>query len=340
MRHRVRSLAWILGLALVCSAVAPAQDRLKELRWTHGFDLACRKLGESEFSPSTRKFGVEALRDSNTGLGMYVSETGSITLADGFANLTPPIAAKGPIWVTGLDLPARKAGENEFTKTTTIYPLEIFRDPNVDSVVFVTSNGLIASAPARGKVLGGNIAPKWVHSVDLNVRKGGVKDWKDASKIGLEIYRDGNTGSLVYISQSGAIAVVPEATPTKPNDKSPVWLHGLDLSVRKFDEPTFTNKTRKFGVEVFRDETNGNLIYLCETGSLGVLTGGETLAAPTADVKEPTWSHGWNVKARKFGEKEFSERTQTFGGEVFRDENTGAVLAISDTGALSVHRVK
>jgi len=331
----IRLLAGIVAVAGIAAGSALSQDKPKDLQWTHAFDLACRKLGEAEFSPATQRFGVEALRDLNTDLGLFITEKGSVALAGGFSALTPPVAAKGPLWITGLDLPARKAGEKEFTKATKVYCLEIFRDPNTDNALFVTSDGLIAAAPAAGKVFGGSKAPKWVHSVDLNVRKGGVKDWKDAAKVGLEIYRDGNTGNLIYVSETGSIAVAPEAGESKAVDKSPSWLHGLDLSVRKSSEPTFTKDTRKYGVELYRDETNGNLIFLCETGSIAVIPGGEKLAAPTANVKEPIWSHGWNVKARKFGEKEFNERTQIFGGEVFRDDNVGAVITISDTGAIS-----
>ena len=44
--------------------------------------------------------------------------------------------------------------------------------------------------------------------MDLRVRKGGVKEWKDAAKFGIEVYRDNTTGNLVYISETGAIAVV------------------------------------------------------------------------------------------------------------------------------------
>jgi hypothetical protein len=53
--------------------------------------------------------------------------------------------------------------------------------------------------------------------------------------------------------------------------KGPKWLHGLDLRVRKGGTPDFDSKTPKFGVEVFRDENNGNLIYISETGSIAVV---------------------------------------------------------------------
>lgn len=53
--------------------------------------------------------------------------------------------------------------------------------------------------------------------------------------------------------------------------KGPKWLHGLDLRVRRGGEAEFTKETKKFGIEVFRDEHNGNLIYISEVGSIAVI---------------------------------------------------------------------
>jgi hypothetical protein len=55
--------------------------------------------------------------------------------------------------------------------------------------------------------------------------------------------------------------------------KSPKWLHGLDLRVRKAGHPNFddSKNTLKYGIEVFRDENNGNLIYISETGAIAVV---------------------------------------------------------------------
>jgi hypothetical protein len=53
--------------------------------------------------------------------------------------------------------------------------------------------------------------------------------------------------------------------------KGPKWSHGLMLRARKGDEPDFTKETKKYGVEVFVDENNGNLIYISETGSIAVV---------------------------------------------------------------------
>jgi hypothetical protein len=336
MKRVILFFAPLTLLAVCLAGSAVGQSKPKDPQWTHAFDLACRKFGEAEFTPSTQKFGVEALRDLNVGLGMYVTEKGTVALASGFDGLAGAASSKSPIWITGLDLPARKAGESDFNKAKT-YCLEIFRDPHTDNAVFMTSDGRIAAASAKGKILAGNKTPKCIHSVDLNVRKGGEKEWKNPIKVGVEIYRDENTGNLIYVTDTGAIAVVADKGGEAPKGdvKAPAWLHGLDLVIRKQDEATFTNDTRRFGVEVFRDEQNGNIIYICESGAIAVVPGGEKLTAPTANVKEPAWSHGWNVKARKYGEKDFSNRTTVFGGEVFRDDNTGTIIALSETGAIS-----
>jgi hypothetical protein len=53
--------------------------------------------------------------------------------------------------------------------------------------------------------------------------------------------------------------------------KKPEWSHGLMLRARKGEEADFTKETKKYGVEVFTDTNNGNLIYISETGSIAVV---------------------------------------------------------------------
>jgi hypothetical protein len=343
-------ICWVpaaLGLLLTAGAPAPGQPgqpaptKPKELQWTHAFDLACRKNGEDKFGKDTQKFGVEAFKDNNNGLGLYVCQTGSIALGHGFATLKAPLPkAAGPKWLTGLDLPARRAGEKVFTKDTKVHSMEVFLDPNTDNWLYITEKGNIASSPARSKASGASAAPKWVHSVDLSVRKGGIKEWRGAAKFGVEVYRDSNTGNLIYICETGAIAVSPESAPVKSDAKAPDWLHGLDLSCRKHDEKAFTSATRKFGVEVFHDIVTGHYLLICETGAIAVAPAPADVKAPTVNVKEPRWTHGLNVKARKYGEKDFSDKTQVFGAEVFRDDNIGVTIYVCETGAIAATLTK
>jgi hypothetical protein len=53
--------------------------------------------------------------------------------------------------------------------------------------------------------------------------------------------------------------------------KKPEWSHGLMLKARKGDEDSFGPNTKKYGVEVFTDANNGNLIYITENGSIAVV---------------------------------------------------------------------
>jgi hypothetical protein len=64
---------------------------------------------------------------------------------------------------------------------------------------------------------------------------------------------------------------LPFAHAQQPEPKKPSWLHGMNLRSRKGTEADFNDKTQKFGVEVFKDENNGNLIYISETGSIAVV---------------------------------------------------------------------
>lgn len=326
----------ILSGFLVLLTLLPIQAQPpKDLSWTHAFDLASRKFGEDSFTDKTQKFGMEVFRDNNNSLGLYVSETGSIALGQGFDGLKLPLDSKGPEWLTGLDLQARKAGELEFTRTTKVYALEIFKDPHTTNWLYITEMGQIAAAPSTGKSSGKSA--KFSHSMDLKVRKAGTDDWAKAEKFGIEVYRDSNTGSLIYLAENGSLAVVPETEEPKAG-KDPVWLHSLELKSRKPNESSFTQDTRKYNVELYRDESTGNLIFLSETGSIAVAPGGGSLKAPTEKAKDPAWTHGLNVLARSYGEKEFSEKTRVHAAEVFRDENVGVVLYISDAGKIAALR--
>jgi hypothetical protein len=337
--HALAVTAWVpLALGLLWStlgAPATAQQKPKELVWTHAFDLACRKFGEDKFTDKTQKFGVEAFKDTNNSLGLYISQTGSLAVTGGFDALTGPVAkAEGPKWLTGLDIPARKAGEKSFTKETKVHSMEVFLDPNADNWLYITEKGNLAGT-AKNKTGSTNATPKWLHSADLSVRKGGVKDWKGAAKVGFEVYRDGNTGNLIFITDSGQIAVTPETTPVKADGKAPEWLHGLDVKCRRHDEKAFGKDTRIFGVEVFHDVATGHFVFICETGSIAVAPAAKEVKAPTVNPKDPRFTHGLNVKCRKHGEKDFSDKTKVFGAEVFRDENVGVTLYICETGAIA-----
>jgi hypothetical protein len=55
--------------------------------------------------------------------------------------------------------------------------------------------------------------------------------------------------------------------------KAPTWLHGFNVKSRKSAEYDFNKDTKKYGIEVYKDEENGNLVYVSETGSIAVVPG-------------------------------------------------------------------
>ena len=98
MSHPLRTVlrcSALLALALL-STLGPVrgqEKKFKELDWSHAFDLACRKFGEADITKDTKRWGVEAFRDNNSKLGLYISQTGAIALAPNFADLTVPVSS-------------------------------------------------------------------------------------------------------------------------------------------------------------------------------------------------------------------------------------------------------
>jgi hypothetical protein len=330
----------LAGLATLTGAPAYAQ-KPKAPQWAYAFDLSCRKLGEQEFTKDTKKFGVEVFRDANNGLGLYLTQTGSLAVVAGFMDVKTPLKdSKAPEWVAGLDLKARKAGEQEFTKDTRTYSMEVFHDGNAGNWLYITEKGNLAATPGRREAPSSLKAPQWLHSMDLRVRKAGQKEWtKDTPAFGLEVYRDSNTGNLVYISDTGSVAAVSgvDAPATPPKEgKAPQWLHGLDLQVRGIGEKDFTKKTAKVGLEIFRDANNGNLILITEAGNLAVVPSTrKDVKAPTANPRDARFTHGLDLSVRQAGEKDFTDKTRSYAIEVFREENLTLTLYVCETGAIS-----
>jgi hypothetical protein len=53
-------------------------------------------------------------------------------------------------------------------------------------------------------------APVFKHGAVIRVRKFDETDFgKDTKRIGIEVYQDENNGNLIYLTETGSIAVVP-----------------------------------------------------------------------------------------------------------------------------------
>jgi hypothetical protein len=255
----------------------------------------------------------------------------------------PAQAPKPPQWTHALDLKARKSTEPTFTDKTRAFGVEVFRDDNDGDGVYLAETGSLAVVAGFKDVpapIANSKAPEWVHGMDLKVRKAGEAEFTSKTQvISLEVFRDANTGNWIYLTENGALAVAPgaqnAAVPTA-SPKAPQWVHGLDLKCRKAGEKEFTGGTRVYSIEVFRDENNGNLIYICETGAIAVVPGRPDAKSPAPESKAPEWMHGLDLKVRKAGDKDFTSKTRVYGVEVFRDANNANWIYLAETGSLAV----
>ena len=336
---RTRTTAGLLALAAGLGVLAggPARNAAAQDKTTlvppkhlYGHDLRVRQGGNKNFGPDTPRVGVEMFYDETTKTVIAISETGAISVA--------PAPVGGAVgmdktckWLTAHDLNCRKAGEAEFTQKTKKWGVELFRDLGTNRLLYVCESGSLALAAVPGELVTDK-GPQWHHALEPKVRAPEQEKFDTAKKFGLEVFKDENTGGLIYITEVGAIAaaVAPPAPPEKI--APPKTQYGLVLRVRGGDELNFTENTKRVGVEVFEDANAKGLFYLTETGSVAT--------APFAgkfipDGRSVTWRSSLALRARKGGEKDF-DKAKKYGIEVFEDNRTGNLIFISETGSVAV----
>lgn len=243
--------------------------------------------------------------------------------------------SKPPDWKHGLEFQVRKAAEKEFTDKTKAYGCEAYADLNNNALFYLTETGAIAVVAGGNFTPGAKVLPpRLLGGTDLKIRKvGEPESGADAKRFGMEIFRDENAGTLVYITEIGSLAGQKGDASAGPR-KGLKSVHGLELRVRKAGEKDFTEKTQRLAVEVFVDENTNNLIYLSEAGYVALAP--PAAAGAGGEAKGPKWSHGLELPVRKAGEADFTPQTARRSVEVFRDENTGHLIYISETGSLAV----
>ncbi len=330
MRARIGGL---VGLVAGVAAVAVGPDVVGQQptapapTWVYAHDLRVRKGGTTDFGPDTPKVGVEFFKDGDAAL-IAVTQAGNLAVTPG-GQLG---ADKKATWLFAHDLRVRKGDEEKFTKDTTRFGVEAFKDLASGRILYVCEKATVALAEAPGSVATDK-EPVWHHGLVLKVRGPNEKEFTNARKFGVEAFKDGNTGGLVYVSETGFLACypAPPQPPAPDQVKPPKALYGLELRVRKADEADFGPNTKRLGVEVFRDDNSGCLIYISEAGSIA------TAPAP-ADLKAGqgvTWRHAMTLSARPGGVNEFAKASK-YGVEVFQDNNTGHLIYASETGSIAV----
>ena len=317
-------------------ALLHSQETTNNLVWKYGLKFNVRNADVNKFDEKDNpKFGTEIFRDRDIDKAVYIAETGAIGvgIADKFRaedEVDPPKS------FLGLKLKVRPLGEKSFDKAVK-FGVEVFKHVNADNLIFLTEKGSLSMLPSGSLTAPDKIKdPEWSHGMEVKVRKAGEKRFSDTTKkVSLEVYKDENTKQLIYITDAGAIAVVDARDATKPTEvKGPTWWHGFEVKVRKADEKEFTKDTRAFGVEVYKDENNNNLLFITETGAISVIPAGG--AAKPANSKEPKWLYGRAFRVRKADEKDFNDKTQKHGAEIYQDENTNYRFYMTESGWICV----
>jgi hypothetical protein len=246
------------------------------------------------------------------------------------APFLPALAADGkpPVNRHGLVLKYRKAGEDSF-RATRRYALECFQEES-GAGVYVSETGTVAVVaaslfrPGEGK----EKAPLPQHGFELTVRRADGK----TARFGVECYLDENTGCLVYLTETGSIGVVAarHATPTRDKPKGAVLVHGLKVKARRPGD----KEAKVYGIDVFQDHNNDNLIYLTETGSIAVVPR-RLVNRETTSSQDAQWQYGFRVQVRPAGAKR-SAKANRYGVEVYRDANNGCLVLVTDRGSVAV----
>lgn len=320
----MRARLAVLFVVAVGATTALAQGPVVKPEWAAAHDLKVRKGKETDWEKAL-KVGVELFKDPGADSVVAITAAGQMAVSSG--EFAP---AKTSGYVTGLSFKARTADEEKFTETTTLFGVEVFKGVSTGQVLFVSDRGGLAFFPGAG---GDGKEPQFQYGLKLKVRKPGEDKFEGAKAYGLEAYKDNNTGGMVYITEAGMIATakaVPDKAPETKDVKKPKPLYGLEAKVRKFDEPEFTN-AQKIGIEVFKDENTGTLIYISENGSIAAVP-------PPAEIKtgqKLLWLHAFTLKARPGGEADFA-KGRKFGVEVFSDRHTGYLVYVNEAGNIAV----
>src|SRR5205085_9933590 len=93
----------------------------------------------------------------------------------------------------------------------------LVRGLRADRALLACQAGSVATGPGPGLVVEDK-GPKWHHGLTLKVREPEQDKFDTAKAFGVEVYKDENTGGLVYETETGAIAAglpAPAAQPEK-----------------------------------------------------------------------------------------------------------------------------
>ena len=303
----------------------------------YGLALTYRKADQAEVNRD-QKYTLECFQEQETGNGIYVSNTGALSVLS--KGLFKEVAGKdrGALSQHGFVISVRPADSKARTPK---FGVECFLDENSNNLIYLTQAGSISvvpgkyATPTKGKVKGYSLT----HGVILRVRKAGESDWDKPTtrKYGIDVFEDENNGNVIYLSETGSVCVLPSATAGRSSgeNEKPEWQYGLDLRVRSASEVEFTGDSKAFGVEVFKDAHNGCMLYVVENGNVAVVPS-KLARFRQGKPKGPELKRGFSLGVRGVEESTFTDRTKKTGVEVYLDQSSGNLIYFSESGQMAV----
>jgi len=338
-----RALVSQLALTLLLFAFASAdaqddKDKTKAPTNKYGLTLKYRKFDQDEFKKD-QKYALECFQEEETGNGIYVAQTGALSVVPKALFKGGDGKDKGPLSQHGFSIAVRPADSKAKTPS---FGVDCFIDENNNNLVYVTETGAISIVPSKhaAATKGKPKGYSRTHGMNLRVRKAGDKDWdKPTTKTyGIDVFDDLNNGNVIYVSETGSTCVLPSATAGKSSGKGdkPEWEYGLDLKVRGPNEKTVTKDSKTYGLEVFKDTNNGCMIYVVENGNVAVVPSKLAKFIGKEKSKDPELKRGFNLGVRGLDEDKFTEKTKKVGVEVYLDENNNNLIYLSENGQIAV----
>jgi hypothetical protein len=196
----------------------------------------------------------------------------------------------------------------------------------------------VAWLPTSRAIAQDDIRAEKVNRLDLAVRQPDEQSVTDKTRfVSMEIYDHRAGRQRFYVGAGGqqlaARQLAPDGKPSDAKQTEAKWLHRLTLPVRTSDEVDVTEKTRRLGVEVYRELATGNLIYVSDAGAFAVVTPRN----PPVDVKEhkPRWLERLPARVRRSGAASFRELLRC-NFELYFDESTRCLIVAGENGALAL----
>ena len=336
----MRSAAALLGLA-VCLAAGAAQPPETATpagsgpQWGHAYDVRVRAGGQKEFSAQSARVAIETYTDPTTQTTLSVTDKGALAATRAPRSSGTEARAE---WQFAHEFAVRKAGEDEFGPATKRLGVEAIKDTATGKLLYVTEAGSIAYADLPSAAGKDRPDPAPHHALVLSARGAAESTFSSSTKsVTVECYRDAATNSWVYASEAGEVATLPakadaEKPAAKPTSQPARPLYALTPRVRLHGEGDFAETSPTFGVEVYDDPNTPCRVYVSSAGSVAVLAN----PAESKDGQAMTHSHGLSLFARPAGAAKGGETPPRVGVEVYKDNNSGAYLFVSETGRIAV----